>query len=278
MKLYLKAIVITLAAGVIGYLSHVGNWMGLEIGELRTFFAISGVVYGIVSGFVLMQVLRNYGDLKAHISSELNALQDYRDYLGLLDVDPQIVDDIRTRLMEYVDSVISKEWPTMGDCNSTDPDTSDEMYRLLVATHRIEPTNTSDELAFKKMVDLFGEITTHRTRRLVAAGDELPPLLRHLILFLTLIVIGVFTVIPFGSAILGVILKVTVAFALSFIYLLIVDLNDPFAGAWRIRADLFRKLRERIKDHGSRPNGEMPADDDAQPEQQDSPAPAAEPV
>ncbi len=258
MKLYLKAIITTVAGALLGYLSTTGFWLSVDFGELRSFFAVFGMIYGIVAGFVLVQVLRNYGDLKSHISAEVNALQDFRDYLGLLDVSPEVVTRIRSRLTDYVDYVIEAEWPSMGGTKPVDTDTSEQLYDVLVAVHRIEPTNASDDLALKKLIDIFGEVTTHRTQRLVASRDKLPPLLRHLILFLSLVVVVTFTVIPFSNLAFGIALKAVVAFAVSFIYLLITDLNDPFAGAWRISEQLFRELRDRLEHEPQRRTSPMP--------------------
>lgn len=245
-KLYMKALFVMVIGAGLGWLNHIGWWPSAELGELRTFFAVFGLIYGIVSGFVLVQVLRNYSDIKAHISGEINALQDIRDYLGLLDLEPETVDNIRDELTEYVESVVEIEWRWMGSRDPVDMDTSAELYDVLTAIHRIEPNNATDTVALKKLVDLFGQITTHRTQRLAASRDQLPSLLRHLIFILSLVVIGVFTWVPFSSLLIGVGLKAVIAFAISFVFLIIADLNRPFAGKWHINDDLFEEFRDQL--------------------------------
>lgn len=117
---------------------------------------------------------------------------------------------------------------------------------MLAAIHKIEPINASDDVALEQLVALFGKLTTHRTQRLAASRDQLPALLRYLIMLLSAVVIGVFTLVPYGSLTLGVALKGIVAFALSFIFLIIDDIDHPFAGNWRIRDDLFEHFRDRL--------------------------------
>ena len=110
-----------------------------DVGIWGGFFTVFGVIYAIVAGFLLVEVLGRYSTLSNTIEAELNAIECLRDYLVYLDDDQNsIKSEIRSSLKSYLISVRDEEWPAMSEEDSfVDSDTSDELYAVMRAVKGI---------------------------------------------------------------------------------------------------------------------------------------------
>jgi len=211
------------------------------------FFAVFGIIYAIIVGFLLVEVLRRYYNMKATIERELNAIEDTRDFLVYLDENQEVERDIRKSLLDYVNSVVSREWAWMEDWSEiSDSDTSPELYQVMEAVHKIRITNESDNIALSAIIDKVSKLTEYRTERLDLSDEHLSPALRFLILFMSIVLVVSFALMAVESVWIHAFMVFSNVIAINLLYLVITDLNHPFEGLWNIRDTSFRRVAARL--------------------------------
>ncbi len=222
----------------------------IDTGTLEVYFGVFGSVYAIVTGFILLVVITNYNNIKKYISSEINALQDLRDFLLYIDSDQKSVRLIRIRVGHYVDSVIHKEWASLVNGKHIDSDTSPELYAIIKSVNqvKINQNDLSDKIAVKKLINTIGRITTFRTNRLTSVNEKIPPVMMHLILFLSSCIVLPFSLIGVSNW-LWWIINAFNGFTIIYIYMIIKDLNDPFHGSWNIKPIQFQEFIDSLEEN-----------------------------
>ena len=142
--------------------------IGDDVSAWGAFFTVFGVIYAIIAGFLLLDVLGRYGELARTCEAELNAVECIRDFLVYLEANqPEIGIRIRRSLRDYVASVSMTEWPQMCDAaGDTDSDTSEELYALMRVVNEVEVKTEADQVVLTALIDKIAEITTKRTERL----------------------------------------------------------------------------------------------------------------
>ena len=240
---YIKTLFVMLLILAGGYGLSLGQWKAVDISILETFFGAFGTIYAIVIGFVIFQVLDYYNQLKSHISSEINAIQNLRDFLAFIDDhDPEVKETLE-RIDDYVASIIDEEWPNMLAEEKTNMDTSDALYQVIKSVNGIEPQNQSDLVALEKLIQTISEISTHRTHRLKESRtNRLPPLLKQLVIILSSFIILAFTFLPLEDMVVKVIFTSAMTFAVTLIYFVILDLDSAYTGSWAVTNDRYKEL------------------------------------
>lgn len=258
MQLYLKTM---LLGGFFWFIAFGLPWVtGVRIPSdvLEVFFGLFGGCYAIIVGFVIFMAIDSFYQVKRLVAAEVNALQDLRDFLLFVDPDPDdpsdtnraARDSVRSALVGYLQHVVHTDWPAMvaGKRQTASfRDTPPAMIQLMQAVNRIRVGNASDEVALTLMVQTLAQITTYRTDRLAAAGSRLPPALRQLLLWLSLVAVVVFSFFGIESVVVQTSLNAAISFSIAFIYHIVMDLNDPFSGNWSIEKDDFVDLLGRLQ-------------------------------
>ena len=238
--LILAAVVATISAATWLVGTH-APWK-MDSGELKIFFGIYGVVFAFTVGFVLFQAVEFHRRVKESIDSEINALQDMRDFLFYLDCRPALIRSIRNSLAVYVEKVIVEEWPLLIQDKEIVSDTTEELRGIIKSVHKIEVNNESDQVALRLLVETIRDITTYRTTRVNAATKRIPSSLKALLVTLSICLLLSVCIVPYSIPEIGAVLNGFIALAVTFICLTIFDLDDPFEGSWSISLTPFERL------------------------------------
>lgn len=218
-----------------------------DLSAWGVFFTVFGVLYAILLGFLLIDVLNRYGSLSETIELEINSLEDIRDFLVYLDGNKNIVVRMKKSLYGYVNSVVNKEFPAMSDLSKTiDSDTSKELYRIMETTHKIKINNESDHVALGAIVAKISDVTTFRTKRINLSNEKLPPRLKVLIMFMSIVLTLGFALMSISNVWVHVIMIVSLVTSMHLLYLVISDLDRPFAGKWIIDSTPYKKLGKKL--------------------------------
>lgn len=220
-----------------------------DLSSWGVYYSVFGVIYAIIAGFLLVEVLQRFGNLSTVIEEELNALKDTRDFLLYIDSsDKKVKKDIEKALKEYAESVVETEWVEMMDLSQyTDSDTSDELRNLIIATNGINVTNASDEAALAAIMREISGITTQRAKRIALADAQLPPRLIVLLAFMSLSLLAGFIFMGAVNMWVHLFLVGTVTAAIQLTYNIIQDLNTPFDGVWNVPNDQYKIFIESLE-------------------------------
>ena len=207
-----------------------------DVAAWSAFFSVFGIVYAIVAGFLLVTVLTKYSDLSLAIENELNAIETVRDFLiYLTDTNVKIKKNIKDALSHYTSSLLNKEWPEMSDpLEPMDSDTSEELYEIMRISKEISVEKEADGIVFTAIIENISDITKLRTRRIALANERLPPRLKLLMIFMSIVLIVAFMLLGVQNIYTHVAIVVSLSIAIHLLYMVIEDLDHPFYGIWNI--------------------------------------------
>ena len=129
----------TIAGGIViifvsSILSVLGLWLRRRYFPLQDeneavagYFAVVGVVYGVISAFVIFLVWADFEEARRNVNREAHQSVDL--YLMTRGLPPPFPQKMRDRLQDYTKKVAEIEWDLMAE-GKTDP-RSDEAYRAL---------------------------------------------------------------------------------------------------------------------------------------------------
>ena len=228
------AITALLLISVKEYVKYAGIFE--DVAAWSAFFSVFGIVYAIVAGFLLVTVLTKYSDLSQAIENELNAIETVRDFLIYLnDTNKEVKSNIKNALSNYTFSLLNKEWSEMSDPHEPmDSDTSDELYEIMRKSKEIKVNRDSDEVVFTAIIENISDITKLRTRRIALANEKLPPRLKILMVFMSIVLVAAFMLLGVQNIYTHVAIVVSLSVAIHLLYMIIEDLDHPFYGIWNI--------------------------------------------
>ena len=234
----LPIIVSTLAAMSIALWLNVGDYtasVSKGLAPWEEFYSVFGMIYAIVSGFLLVEVLNRFNKLSEVVEAELNAISDVRDFLLYVDGQEDIKQSVKKELQEYVHSVATVEWSTMNDDYAVlNSDTSKELYDVMHAVNKVEVNNESDREALHFLMSEMSSITSLRTERISIANQQLPPRLKHLLVYMSLVLVAAFVINAGMEPWIHCFMVGSITACVHLLYIVIADLNTPFTGLWTI--------------------------------------------
>ena len=234
----LPIIVSTLAAMSIAFWLNVGNHtasVSRGLAPWEEFYSVFGMIYAIVSGFLLVEVLNRFNKLSEVVEAELNAISDVRDFLLYVDGQEDIKQSVKKELQEYVHSVATVEWSTMNDDYAVlNSDTSNELYDVMHAVNKVEVNNESDREALHFLISEMSSITSLRTERISIANQQLPPRLKHLLVYMSVVLVAAFVINAGMEPWIHCFMVGSITACVHLLYIVIADLNTPFTGLWTI--------------------------------------------
>jgi hypothetical protein len=201
-----------------------------------------GTVYAVLLAFVVFVVWNQFNDARAQVEREANELIDlYRTTQGL----PEAARErMHANLRKYVDEVIEHEWRAMakGDeaCIDRIGRILDEIWNELKC---FEPESGCHGALYDEALGRFNDLADLRTMRLTSARLHIPFVMRLLLYFGAVIVIGSMWLFYLQSFAMHALITGAMAGAISHVLYLIWDLDNCFSGDWRVSREPFRRAQ-----------------------------------
>lgn len=238
-------LIIVMVAGSLGFLALLYRLWPVE--ERRPHndligwqITVLGTMYAVVLGFMLYAVWTNFELADGHAEAEANCLVNMvRSSQGLPDSERQQIEDLGR---EYVDQMLTQEWPAMARVNTTY--TSEKtVQKLWAAVTKADTRNSSEQTSRDHVFAELSRMTEYRRLRQLQVISDLPG-----ILWAVLISGAVVTIVSsclFGGADLRLhFIQVGALALLVFLILLaIADINRPFQGAVHVQPLGFERAR-----------------------------------
>ena len=219
-----------------------------DVAAWSAFFSVFGIVYAIVAGFLLVTVLTKYSDLNQVIENELNSIETVRDFLTYLnDENIEVKTSIKSALSHYTSSLLNKEWLEMSAPHELmDSDTSEELYEIMRKSKKISVDTESDGVVFTAIIENISDVTKLRTRRIALANERLPPRLKILMIFMSIVLITAFVLLGVQNIYTHITILVSLSVSIHLLYMIIEDLDHPFYGVWNINRMPLEELVKRF--------------------------------
>ena len=227
----------------------------LSLSTWEVFYDVLGIIYAIVVGFILAELLGRFSDLKTLISKELNNLECIRDLLIYVDENRDAKENILAALRAYATSISDVEWASLRriaikngaqKARSEESDTNERLYALMRAVETIRCIDESDRLVLGQIIAKIADVTVFRTQRYESSSSSLSPILKYLVVFLSFVLIVGIILAYVPSIIVHLFMIVAMTTAVFLLYAVITDLNNPYAGIWRIDPTPFSELAKTL--------------------------------
>jgi Protein of unknown function (DUF4239) len=207
-------------------------------------YAVIGVVYAVILGFVVISVWDEYRDAETNARQEADALADlYRIAEGLPEPARQALQD---GVMGYATAVIEVEWPAMHDGTAPSQEAVDQTNAIWAALYEVDVTTPVEVALYASALEQVTDLSTHRRERLEDAEAELLT-----VIWAVVIGGGVLTVLfpcLFGveNGLVHALIITTLAAAIGLLLLVVYELNHPFAGDVHTQPEGLEMVLEQI--------------------------------
>jgi len=237
--------------------------IAIDLASWGVFYATYGILYAIIIGFILVGALGRYEQLKLAVDSEINVIQNIRDFLIYFSDSNSmqraeakdsgsekinVLLNIRQALYTYVKSVYEKEWLEMSDkTETTDPDSTQELKDIIVSVSKLDSEDENDNIALTAIMNLLSDLTNHRAKRIYLSDEEIPPPIMKLLIFMSIFLVSGFFILGVQNMWVHLIMIISFSATIQLIINLLTDLNTPFSGIWNIDNQRYVTLAEKIK-------------------------------
>ena len=212
---------------------------------IGSYLQVVGSIYAVLLAFVVIVVWGQFNDARSFVAREANALVDlHRTAAGLPE---QARDTIQQGVRDYVDAVLADEWTAMAKHDHATLDrVGQRLDRVWSAIHTCMPLNDCQHTVYAEVLARFNDLSETRTNRLSAASAKIPTAMNVLLYTGAFIMVGSIYLLPFERFWLHAVVSAALAGAVAHILYLIWDLDDAFAGDYKVAKAPFERARETI--------------------------------
>jgi hypothetical protein len=216
--------------------------------QLGNYLQTVGGIYAVLLAFVVYVVWNQFDQARGHIDREATVLVDLHRIASGLPTSAR--DAIQRGLRDYVDVVMTDEWPAMVRSDeATIARVGARLERVWLAIHECEPVTACQQAIYSEVLSRFSDLTDVRTSRLTSSRQRIPLTMKILLYAGALIMVGSMYLVIFDPFWIHATVTGALAGAVAHILFLIVDLDDPFAGRWTIaRAPYVRARQAFLRD------------------------------
>lgn len=226
----------------------VNKYVKREVLELHhsageAMMGVVGTLFSVLLGFLVAGAMDKYHDAMIHGEDEAsNVASVFRIARGLSDIDrPRI----RQFCREYVDDVISSEWPKMerGEKINHGWQTYQKLWESVVA---VVPENDRQSNLQQGLVDAMKDLGENRRARILLASKQMPSALWIVIVFGAAITLALSYIFASQFPKVQAFMTTLVATALALNVWLLSAYSQPYCGELKIQPTMFMLLKESI--------------------------------
>ena len=207
-------------------------------------FAVLGVVYAVLLGFVVIVVWEKFRDAENAVMQEASsAVAISRLVSGL---DPAAASAVRLHLIDYVEAVIAEDWPAMAKSQMS-PHVSTALDALYSAILALAPDTPRESAIMSALLTALDEVTQGRRERGVLATGSVPDVLAT-VLFASAFVTLCFTFFFGTRSVRAQTLMTGMLAAIIFMALyVVVEIDYPFTGPISVTPEPLRLALDTIR-------------------------------
>lgn len=217
-----------------------------DIGVLGLFGSFFGVLFGILSAFVVFEVWGQYNKTVALIEKEaMNLEKIFR--LAFYFRDKKFLTNMENVVNRYITMVCEQEFPALSQGSRVSP--AGKIFReisQLICSVKFDDNH--DQVVFDHMLAEYNTLAEVRSERLVQSLARLPNLLRIFLYMSSFLATSVLLVAPVIIVPFGLLCTGGFVFILSLVLQLVEDLDNPFVGYWNINVEPYKRAQKHIKE------------------------------
>jgi Protein of unknown function (DUF4239) len=212
-------------------------------------FSGLAVLYAVLLAFVVIVAWQQFDGTHTRVNNEADALSDlFREGLAFPTAVQQVILDA---VRAYARAVVEEEWPAMA--RGAESPTAWQAYADLWQTIRaVEPRSPAEVNWHAIMLQSLTAMSDGRRDRLADSRRVLPPVLWVALLSGGVINVGYTYLFGVRSLAVHLIITTAITAMTALLLLVILILDHPFAGSYRVEPEAFVRLLQRIDQVGQR--------------------------
>ena len=215
-----------------------------DISGFGVFLNFLGVVYAVISAFVIFEAGGRFNGINEELSKEFIALRNVFSMVKLLK-DRNLLQLSKEKIKDY-SLILKKKLYVNGP--KTKREVSEKFRAIFLILGKIKPKNELEKVLVGHIVDALRSSANSRSRRLGLIESEIPKLELFLVIFLSISLVFGFFLTRLSNIYIFTILMAIVSMAVSSIMLIIFDLNMPFKGFWNVSSEPIDRTLEFIEE------------------------------
>jgi hypothetical protein len=211
-------------------------------------FSVVGVLYAVLLAFIVSLVWDGFNSAKATSYREAAAISDVWHLAAGLP--PSSAEEIRADIHDYVRAVIRLEWPAQARGEFADSATA-ALERLQRAAASSQPSAMGEANLHAALLTAVAHLEDARSDRQLAAERTVPGIAWVVMLVGAAITIAFASFLRAPSLVMHLAMSAALAFSGALVLVLVIALNNPFRGDFRVSTEPFDRVLGRMEaQHG----------------------------
>ncbi|MBI2547700.1 MAG: DUF4239 domain-containing protein [Candidatus Aenigmarchaeota archaeon] len=218
--------------------------LSADISGLGVFLNFLGVVYAIISAFVIFDAGGRFNNINEELSKEFMALRNLFSMINVMK-DKNLLQFSKEKIKDYA-LTLKKNLYVNG--SKTKKEASKKFRMVFLILEKIKPKSESEKILAGHAIDALRSSANSRSRRIGLIESEIPKLELFLVMFLSMSLVFGFFLVRLSNIYIFTTLMFIISAAVSFIMLIIFDLNMPFKGFWNVSSDPIDRTLEFLEE------------------------------
>ena len=220
----------------------------LAVGErARAFKALSpgmlpplGIIFGLLVGFVAVQVWNDFDRAKAAVVNEASALRSI--VLLATNLSPEEEKELRGLVSRHIEKCVNEEWPAMSEQRATLILPPAQMVEALQRVLAYAPSNDGQRNAQREIVSALKDAMDARRQRIVVSQSSVNSVKWTGLLLQALITLIAIAMVHSDNRSACAIALALFSTGVALSLLLIAAFNRPFTGEISVRPDILQQV------------------------------------
>ncbi|MEU2632410.1 hypothetical protein [Kitasatospora sp. NPDC007106] len=187
-----------------------------------------GAIYGIILAFVIVNLWTQLETASTVVATEATSASKIVRDVGAFPAEPRAA--VNAAVRDYVHAVVEETWPRMKAGTADYLVAGARVEAVYTALRAYEPQSAVEQAYYEQAVASLDDVVTQRRARIDQSNQELPILLKVLVLGGALVMLPLTFLYGSRSRRIRLVFVGAVAALIGFSLLLVVVLDRPFAG------------------------------------------------
>ena len=210
--------------------------------------AVIGTTYAVILAFMLSGVWNMFQQAQANEEQEANALVNIWRISG--SIGPVSGQQVQVLCQKYAQVVLTQEWPAMHAESPMPKESSEIINELWRLSGQNQAHSGSDSIASYQFMEELRMLTEYRRIRLMQSREELPGILRAVLIAGGIITVAASCFFGVPSFKFHVLQVVVLTFLISLVLVAIADIDRPYQGSVIVEPDGFLLAVRTFQDRG----------------------------
>ena len=210
--------------------------------------AVIGTTYAVILAFMLSGVWNMFQQAQANEEQEANSLVNI--WRLSENIDAVTGREVQDLCQKYAQTVLNLEWPAMKEQKPLPPQGSDIINQLWRLAGQSQANSKTTSIASYQLMEELRLLTEYRRIRLMQGREELPGILRAVLIAGGMITVAASCFFGVPSFRFHVLQVVVLSFLIALVLVAIADIDRPYQGNVIVRPEGFTLANRTFQSHG----------------------------